>query len=478
MGEQGKRGGLIVPVRAGAALACMLLVFINTNSVVYPQIALIWPLAREAATWFGVAVMGAIVACANYRPRLLARRWWNAAALVATAGYVACCLAGFALRSPALVVAGALLDTVAEAWLFVLVYVALSQVGKERRSLVAAVGCLAAYLTEPLVQRMDPSAALATNALCLAAIFLLTRPLVARPLDELAAAAPQAELAAANPLSFLPANHLLYVTILFFSTVQGIALALSSLDGSGLEPSFAFAALAIVLAARLIRKRELNADVLFGVFALLVLAGMFLIPSNRMLPGALMLTTESFLDAGSACFNLLLALLVANIAARNGIAAVPTAALAIGLAWAGIGVGTLLGYGSAQLTGASDAALAPVSFVVAMAFAAYCFVALKRFSFEGVVNGIRTAVTPEPPAAPASTVHERCERVARERGLTPRETEVLELLASGRTVGVIREKLTISLNTARFHTKNVYAKLGVHSQQELIDLVDEAGREK
>ena len=33
---------------------------------------------------------------------------------------------------------------------------------------------------------------------------------------------------------------------------------------------------------------------------------------------------------------------------------------------------------------------------------------------------------------------------------------------------------SISLNTARFHTKNVYAKLGVHSQQELIDLVEKA----
>ena len=474
MGERGKRSGLAVPVRAGAALACMLLVFINTNSVVYPQIALVWPLAREAATWFGVAVMGVIVACANYRPRLLARRWWNAAALAAAAGYLVCCLAGFALRSPALVVAGALLDTVAEAWLFVSAYVALAQVKEGKRSLVAAAACLAAYLAEPLVQRMDPATALAANALCLAAIFLCTRPLVARPLDELAVAAPQAELAAANPLSFLPANHLLYATILFFSTAQGIALALSSLNGAGLEPSFAFAALAVVFAARLLRKRELNADVLFGVCALLVLAGMFLIPSNRMRPGALMLTTESFLDAGSACFNLLLALLVANIAARNGIAAVPTAALAVGLSWMGIGVGTLLGYGSARFAEGSDAALAQMSFVVAMAFAGYCFVALKRFSFEDVVRGIRPAAPPEPPTAPASTVRERCALVARERGLTPRETEVLELLASGRTVGVIREKLTISLNTARYHTKNVYAKLGVHSQQELIDLVDEA----
>ena len=37
---------------------------------------------------------------------------------------------------------------------------------------------------------------------------------------------------------------------------------------------------------------------------------------------------------------------------------------------------------------------------------------------------------------------------------------------------VIREKLVISLNTARFYTKNIYVKLGVHSQQELIDVVE------
>ncbi|MCR2037719.1 LuxR C-terminal-related transcriptional regulator [Adlercreutzia caecimuris] len=41
--------------------------------------------------------------------------------------------------------------------------------------------------------------------------------------------------------------------------------------------------------------------------------------------------------------------------------------------------------------------------------------------------------------------------------------------------GVIRERLVISLNTARFHTKNIYAKLGVHSQQELIDVVEASG---
>lgn len=54
--------------------------------------------------------------------------------------------------------------------------------------------------------------------------------------------------------------------------------------------------------------------------------------------------------------------------------------------------------------------------------------------------------------------------------LTPRETEVFELLARGRSVPYIRDALVISKETAATHTKHVYAKLGIHSRQELIDL--------
>lgn len=74
--------------------------------------------------------------------------------------------------------------------------------------------------------------------------------------------------------------------------------------------------------------------------------------------------------------------------------------------------------------------------------------------------------------AGVASTEEKCAAVGAEYGLTPREGEVFALLAQGRTVGVIREKLVISLNTARFHTKNIYVKLGVHSQQELIDVVE------
>lgn len=64
-----------------------------------------------------------------------------------------------------------------------------------------------------------------------------------------------------------------------------------------------------------------------------------------------------------------------------------------------------------------------------------------------------------------------CGRLAAERGLTPREAEILGLIAMGRSATYIAEELTISHNTTRTHIKHVYEKLGIHSKQELIDLV-------
>lgn len=71
-----------------------------------------------------------------------------------------------------------------------------------------------------------------------------------------------------------------------------------------------------------------------------------------------------------------------------------------------------------------------------------------------------------------TTIAERTATLASKFGLTPRETEVFELLARGRSAPYIRDALVISKNTAATHTKRIYAKLGVHSRQELIDLVD------
>lgn len=56
-------------------------------------------------------------------------------------------------------------------------------------------------------------------------------------------------------------------------------------------------------------------------------------------------------------------------------------------------------------------------------------------------------------------------------GLTERETQILALLAQGRTSPYISNELLIGVNTVNTHKRRIYQKLGVHDKQELIDMV-------
>ena len=66
----------------------------------------------------------------------------------------------------------------------------------------------------------------------------------------------------------------------------------------------------------------------------------------------------------------------------------------------------------------------------------------------------------------------RCLALADMCLLSRRETEVLFLLAKGYNTKMIQEQLYISAGTANTHMRHVYRKLDVHSQQDLIRMVD------
>ena len=65
-------------------------------------------------------------------------------------------------------------------------------------------------------------------------------------------------------------------------------------------------------------------------------------------------------------------------------------------------------------------------------------------------------------------------RLCDEHGLSQRERDVFELLARGYTSPRIQKELYIAAGTVNYHARNIYAKLGVHSKQELILLVESA----
>ena len=114
--------------------------------------------------------------------------------------------------------------------------------------------------------------------------------------------------------------------------------------------------------------------------------------------------------------------------------------------------------------------------------------AVLKQGLSSVVYGVETAETNFGEAAEDATLSDAaresdadegvpaeiaayCQDLAIEYGLTPREAEILALVALGRSAKYISEELMVSYNTTRTHVRHIYEKLNIHSKQELIDLV-------
>ena len=94
--------------------------------------------------------------------------------------------------------------------------------------------------------------------------------------------------------------------------------------------------------------------------------------------------------------------------------------------------------------------------------------------------------TDEPQAAPQDAeegrrakgrFHSQCEAIADRYLLSRRETEVMFLLAKGHNAAFIQDQLCISKSTAKTHINHIYRKLDIHTQQELLSMVEAAKRE-
>ena len=97
------------------------------------------------------------------------------------------------------------------------------------------------------------------------------------------------------------------------------------------------------------------------------------------------------------------------------------------------------------------------------------------FDEESSVPGYRTITFVDMPTKVAqdNSLEKRCARLVKRCKLSPREAEVLTWAAQGRNAKAIAEKLFMSESTTKTHMSNIYRKAGVHSQQELIALLDQ-----
>ena len=195
--------------------------------------------------------------------------------------------------------------------------------------------------------------------------------------------------------------------------------------------------------------------VLFPVLITAFLAFPFVAEQYR----TLVLFVGSF---GFTLFSIVMMVSCISIASERGLGLVFVYALFAGVTYAS----RLIGQGLAAVIGRSS--LSQETQIVTSVFVLLYGCSLVMFIL------VRKSAARPKGAAPSGVdvLQQACAQLAAERGLSARQTEVLDLLAHGYDVPSIAKKLFISENTVRTHTKKIYALLDVHAKQEIVDLVN------
>ena len=99
------------------------------------------------------------------------------------------------------------------------------------------------------------------------------------------------------------------------------------------------------------------------------------------------------------------------------------------------------------------------------------FAVILAGSFDVPGKSLADAAILAPARAEEDASPGRCERFACRYGLSARETEVLALIARGRSVQAAADELFVAHSTVKTHIKHIYQKMGLHSRDELFELV-------
>lgn len=239
-------------------------------------------------------------------------------------------------------------------------------------------------------------------------------------------------------------------------------------DSLGRVPAIAL--LTVLLAAfawiALLLMRKQPASLRFQPPILVVIGGLFVVVVRSQLGGEPSALLDSVVQANDPFAHLLF---WSAVAAALGALEMPANRVVglPGLVYAATSIVWVV-----FLRGSAVVETAVILVVVALVMNRSWLAALVR-SRDAEGQGEPSA--PEEPADAASrlaqSIAERCDEVAREHALSPRETEVFRLLAQGRTCPFIQEELVLAESTVKTHMSHIYAKLEVGGRQEMMDLL-------
>lgn len=489
-------------LRVCAALTLALLSSFIVNTMLFPNVALVMPLTREISTYCGAAFSIAVAVAAYVRPSLMREGVWSAACLASTVGAAVLLYIGVLTNNTTLLLLGAPFGGLGSAWLAVLTGIGLANLGAARAMLAVPAGFVLEYAFRCglMALGLPSSMGLATVAFvaALVASYSFIRHDARAILESIHDSTAPTVLNITSPSSYVSFSSLAFVSVLLFNIACGFALGGANSTPPVAGTLISFIPVTIVLVI-VVAKGSISTDALYRGSTLLIFAG-FLTTPLLLFGGADSFNMQAhgtLLSAGSDLFNVLMYCFIAAVGTRNKLGAVSVSASFLATQWLGIGIGAPVAQFVNGISTSNATVAAWVTMAITFAFVAYNYIGMRNYSFAETIEGITPAHTESlmknasdeegtaqlaEEAEPAKGLQQKsdgcafetaCAAVAEKHRLTARETEVFELLARGRTSPIIQEKLVLSHNTVKTHVRHIYAKLDVHSQQELIGIVEE-----
>jgi len=177
---------------------------------------------------------------------------------------------------------------------------------------------------------------------------------------------------------------------------------------------------------------------------------------------------SAVLAAGYGFFWILSTIIAVTLARRLSVSALLVGGLVCAVSATGNAVGVAAELAIFGVAVGTPTLPAAVSLVIVFALLLASTFAVTDRSVS-TLWGLAGAPAPEPHEV---SLEQRSSAMAVAFKLTPREREVLIMLAKGRNTEYIQRTLVVSSNTVRTHIRRIYEKLDVHSHQELIDMAE------
>ena len=455
--------------RVCAALLCVLLTTSLMNVVVFPRFDAVFTYARDVSVLANATTLIAVGLVATFRPQLLRMRALTAGCLVLLAMGSALLPVGLYTGSAVALTAAACALSIGRGWAIVMVGAAASRLGVRQAGACIALAFVAEYAVTALVWVIPAGAGTVLFALLPFATVVLVWHQALPVLQATESGEAPADFSVTQPSTFLPLASQLFVCLFLFRVAFGYSLRFGEVGGVPVSDFLGIVPVAAVALYVLLSRRAFPADLLAQVSVLLVVAGFLVVSAGGAYAAV---GSVTLLAAGNALFDMVAWLVLIAVAGHNPRAAVATFAWGRGVSGLGSTAGAALGVWSNDLFGAGSPAVDFVTGALILVFVGYALIGLKHFSFAETIAGV-TPVDQAVAKSPEQEFAERCRTLAERYGLSPRELEVFMMLARGRDRAYIQEQLVVSRNTVKAHVKHVYAKLDIHTHQDLIDLVEE-----